>query len=179
MANSFLISKWKMWFKWLDINKDGKLDFKDMDAARKRFAELNNLKEDEKKTTMDVFKNWWDDFIFSGKDELSEKEFINSFNEQFKSNKDLFIDKMNRCFQVAFNLVDRNSEKLINEEEFIMGFRTSGHDNIELDKQFFKLYSPKDGLVSVGALVDSWVQFTTSEDTDKPDIVKTAFEMGV
>ena len=34
MASDYLISKWKMWYKWLDINKDGKLNSQDMEAAR-------------------------------------------------------------------------------------------------------------------------------------------------
>ncbi|XP_045169815.2 sarcoplasmic calcium-binding protein-like [Mercenaria mercenaria] len=179
MASEYLTNKWKMWFKWLDINKDGKLDSKDMNAARERFVELNDFDAVKTKAAMDIFENWWKDFIFRGKVELSEEEFIESMNEGFKTDKDEFIERMRRCFQVAFNVVDINSEQNIDEEEFIVGFRTSGHENIELNKKFFEMYNPKKGLVSVHDLVESWVQFTTSEDMSKHDIVKAAFELGV
>ncbi|XP_060599533.1 sarcoplasmic calcium-binding protein-like [Ruditapes philippinarum] len=179
MANEYLISKWKMWFTWLDINKDGILDAQDIESERQRFVELNEFSTEQINAAMEVFAKWWEEFIFCGKSELSEEALIKSFNDAFKANKKRFIEKMRRSFQVAYNVVDIHSNQCISEDEFIVGLRTSGHENIELNRRFFQMYNPVDGHIPVKELVESWVQFTTCEDKEKHDIVKTAFELGV
>ena len=54
-----------------------------------------------------------------------------------------------------------------------------GHENVALDTKFFNAYNPKDGLVPLRQIVDSWIDFATSTDASKPSVVKTAFEGGV
>jgi hypothetical protein len=126
-----------------------------------------------------VFAKWWEEFIFCGKSEISEEALIKSFNDAFKADKKRFTKKMCRCFHVTYNVVDIHSNQRISEDEFIVGFKTSGHENVVLNRKFFKMYNPKDGHIPVKELVDSWDQFTTCEDKEKHDIVKTVFGIGV
>lgn len=34
MANDFLVSKWKLWYKSLDVNHDGKISIEDVEESR-------------------------------------------------------------------------------------------------------------------------------------------------
>jgi Ca2+-binding EF-hand superfamily protein len=79
-----------------------------------------------------------------------------------------------------FAVIDTNQDRSISEEEFLIAFKAYGHENVALDTKFFKAYNPDaNGLVPMKDIVASWVDFTSSEDSSKPSVVKTAFESGV
>lgn len=128
----------------------------------------------------DNFEKWWNDFIFRGKEgEISEQQFVESLNKDYKADKKKFIKNMQDCFDMLFDVIDTNKDRSISEEEFLVAFKAYGHENVALDTKFFKAYNPVDELVPMKNIVDSWVDFTTSEDSSKPSVVKTAFESGV
>ncbi|XP_052250119.1 sarcoplasmic calcium-binding protein-like isoform X4 [Dreissena polymorpha] len=180
MANAFLVSKWKIWYKSLDVNHDGMISFADVEESRSKFSELHHLDEQKKKQVMDNFEKWWNEFIFRGKTgEISESEFVDMLNKDFTTDKAKFKKSMEKCFDILFDVIDTNKDRSISEDEFLIAFKAYGHENVALDTKFFKAYNPKDGLVPLREIVDSWISFATSEDSSKPDIVKTAFESGV
>jgi hypothetical protein len=86
---------------------------------------------------------------------------------------------MEKCFDTFFDVIDTNKDRSISEDEFLIAFKAYGHENVALDTKFFKAYNPEDGLVPLKDIVASWVDFACSEDSSKPNVVKTAFESGV
>lgn len=180
MANEFLISKWKIWYKSLDVNHDGKISREDVEESRSKFSELHHLTADQKKHVEESFEKWWNDYIFRGKKgEISEQEFVDTLNNDFKADKKKFTATMQECFDTLFKVIDTNQDRSISEDEFLNAFKAYGHENVALDTKFFKAYKPVDGLVPMKDIVTSWVDFTTSDDASKPSVVKTAFESGV
>ncbi|KAH3706228.1 sarcoplasmic calcium-binding protein-like isoform X3 [Dreissena polymorpha] len=180
MANEFLVSKWKIWYKSLDVNHDGKITFADVEESRSKFSELHHLPEEQKKQVMKNLEQWWNEFIFRGKTgEISESEFIKMLSKEFSADKAKFKKSMEKCFNILFDVIDTNKDRSISEDEFLIAFKAYGHENVALDTNFFKAYKPIDGLVPFKEIVNSWIEFATSEDKTKPDIVKTAFEAGV
>lgn len=41
----YLTKKWKYWYSYLDVNKDGMISFDDVEECRKKFAELHGKRE--------------------------------------------------------------------------------------------------------------------------------------
>lgn len=99
-------------------------------------------------------------------------------NEDFKANKEDYIAKRRNYFTTLFNAMHICGDG-VTEEEFVNAFKASGHDDVALDKQFFHLYNVVDGKVPLSDMIDSWVQFTTCEDSSKPDIVKAGLDLGI
>lgn len=179
MANEFLISKWKIWYESLDVNHDGTISMADVEESRNKFSELHGLDADKRKMVIENFEQWWKDYIFRGQGgEISEQQFVDSLNKEFTEDKAKFLKKMEKCFDIFFDVIDTNKDRSISEDEFLIAFKAYGHENVALDTNFFKAYNPKDGLVPLRDIVASWVDFTTSADASKPSVVKTAFEAG-
>lgn len=181
MANEFLVSKWKIWYKSLDVNHDGLISYADVEESRDKFSELHHLDEKTKNTISKNFDKWWNDFIFAGdvNAEISQEAFVNRLNGDFKADKKAFVKKMQDCFDLFFDVIDTNKDRSISEEEFLIAFKAYGHENVAKDTSFFKAYGPKDGLVPLKDIVTSWVDFATCEDCSKPDVVKQGFDSGV
>ncbi|XP_045168191.1 sarcoplasmic calcium-binding protein-like isoform X2 [Mercenaria mercenaria] len=181
MATDYLVAKWKLWYKSLDVNHDGKISIEDVEESRAKFSDLHKLDAEKSKQVQDNFTKWWNEFVFRGKTgEISETEFIDALNNDLKADSAKFKADMDRCFNIFFDVIDTNKDRSISEEEFLIAFKAYGHENVALDTKFFQAYNPKDGLVSLREIVDSWIDFVTGDDSSKSgSIVKTAFESGV
>ncbi|KAH3706229.1 sarcoplasmic calcium-binding protein-like isoform X2 [Dreissena polymorpha] len=180
MANEFLLSKWKLWYKSLDVNHDGKISIEDVVESRSKFSDLHHLEGAKADQVKENFSKWWDEFVFRGNQgEISLDEFIGALSNDFVKDKSKFKAEMTRCFNIFFDVIDTNKDRSISEDEFLIAFKAYGHENVALDTKFFRAYNPKDGLVSLREIVDSWIDFVTSEDSSKESIVKKAFEGGV
>lgn len=148
--------------------------------SRSKFSELHELESDKGKMVQDNFTKWWNEFVFRGRtDEISEQEFVDALNKDFTTDKAKFVAEMTKCFNTFFDVIDTNKDRSISEDEFLIAFKAYGHENVALDTKFFTAYNPKDGLVPLRQIVDSWIDFVTSDDASKQSIVKTAFESGV
>ena len=181
MANDYLVAKWKIWYKSLDVNHDGKISIEDVVESRDKFSDLHHLDPEKRKLVVETFEGWWNTFIFRGKQgEISESEFINSLNHDYTKDKEVFRKQMDKCFDSLFDVIDTNKDRSISEEEFLIAFKAYGHENVALDTKFFKAYNPKDGLVPLRQIVDSWICFACDEAAPSAgEVVKTAFEAGV
>lgn len=181
MANDFLKAKWKLWYKSLDVNHDGKISIEDVEESRSKFSELSGLDAEKSKQVQDNFTSWWNEFVFRGKTgEIEETEFVGALEKDFSGDKAKFTSEMTRCFNIFFDVIDTNKDRSISEDEFLIAFKAYGHENVALDTKFFKAYNPTDdGLVSLREIVDSWIDFVVGDDASKGSIVKTAFESGV
>lgn len=180
MANEFLVAKWKLWYVSLDVNHDGLISIADVEESRSKFSDLHKLDADKAKAVQDNFTQWWNEFVFRGKTgEIQEAEFLAALNKDFTEDKPKFVEGMTKCFNTFFDVIDTNKDRSISEDEFLIAFKAYGHENVALDTKFFQAYKPVDGLVSLRQIVDSWIEFVTSDDASKGSIVKTAFESGV
>lgn len=180
MANEFLISKWKIWYKSLDVNHDGKISIEDVEESRSKFSDMHHLESAKGKSVEENFTKWWNEFIFRGQEgEIEIQQFIDNLNKDYTADKAAFVAQMDKCFNTFFDVIDTNKDRSISEEEFLIAFKAYGHENVALDTKFFKAYNPTDGLVPLRQIVDSWIEFVSSEDESKGSIVKTAFESGV
>lgn len=141
---------------------------------------MHKLDAEKRKQVEANFTQWWNDYVFRNKTgEISEQEFVDALNKDFSADKAKFKEQMSMCFNTFFDVIDTNKDRSISDDEFLIAFKAYGHENVALDNKFFQAYKPENGLVRLGTIVDSWIDFVTGEDAGKESIVKTAFESGV
>ncbi|XP_060554903.1 sarcoplasmic calcium-binding protein-like [Ruditapes philippinarum] len=180
MANDYIISKWKLWFRAIDINHKGKISRSDVRQEEDTFATLSHLNDDRRKQLQVDLDKLWDEVVFRGKSEpINEQEFVALNIRDYTANKQKFVEGIRKAYTALFDLIDVSREGSVSEEEFVNILRACGHDNIALNKKFFNDYNPVDGKIACGVLVDSWVQFTSCDDSSKKDLIKEAFEAGI
>ena len=181
MANDYLIAKWKIWYKSLDVNHDGKISIEDVEESRDKFADLHKLDPEKGKMVRENFEKWWNEYIFRGKQgEISETEFVSALSNDYVKDKAAFRKHMDKCFDILFDVIDTNKDRSISEDEFLIAFKAYGHENVALDTKFFKAYNPTDGLVPLRQIVDSWICFVCDDAASSAgEVVKKAFEAGV
>ncbi|XP_053373651.1 sarcoplasmic calcium-binding protein-like [Mercenaria mercenaria] len=178
MANDFLVSKWKMWFSWFDHNKDGKVCREDLETSRNRFANLHHFEAERKKAAMATYTLWWGEYLMWGKSEITEAEFIENQNKAFEDSKEEFVERMNKNQDIVCNLLDTDGDGLITEEDLLIMFQSTEHDET-VGKRWFNAHDPVDGKVPVKKMADMWTQLLTEEDSSKPDALVKQFQTGL
>ncbi|XP_062619281.1 sarcoplasmic calcium-binding protein-like [Saccostrea cucullata] len=175
----YLTMKWKYWYTYLDVNKDGKISMEDVEECRKKFTDLHKLAGEKAKNVNVDIEQWWNTYIFragAGK-EISVDDFVSILSADYKKDKAGFKDSMQKCFEKVFDVIDMDKDRTIDLDEFVFAFRAFGHENEAVLKSVFDSYGQKK--VPMKKLVDSWVQFVCDEDKSKKDVLLEAFKKGM
>lgn len=175
----YLIHKWKLWYKSLDVNHDGLITYADVEESRSKFAELHHLLGDKAKGVKVDMEGWWMKYILPSKEgTLTQEQFLDTCKKEYTKDKAAFIKKMTDCYNTIFDVIDTNKDRSIELSEFIIAFQAFGHENEGLIRKCFELMDPKDGLIPIKDIVNAWIQFTSCDDPHKKDVVKESYEEG-
>ncbi|OWF50458.1 sarcoplasmic calcium-binding protein [Mizuhopecten yessoensis] len=174
----YLVSKWKIWYKSLDVNHDGIISIEDVEESRNKFTDLHKLVGDKSTGVKVDMQKWWDTYIFlTPGAEISETQFVENLGNSFKKDKKAFLATMTACFNMIFDVIDTNKDRSIDLNEFIYAFAAFGHENESVVRTAFALLKPDDNnTVPLRTVVDAWISFVTCEDASKTDVIKSAFE---
>lgn len=176
----FLAHKWKLWYKSLDVNHDGVISYADVEESRSKFTKLHEILGDKANSIKLDMEKWWLAYILPSKSgEISMQQFIDKNKSEFSADKKAYTDKITKCFNELFDVIDTNKDRSIELSEYIIAFQAFGHENEKLVTKSFELMNPKDGLIPLKDIVNAWIQFVTSEDPHQKDVVKESFEEGV
>ncbi|XP_060590846.1 sarcoplasmic calcium-binding protein-like [Ruditapes philippinarum] len=179
MANDYIINKWKLWFRSIDIKRKGTISRADVKQEEDTLATLSHLDDDRRKQLQVNLDKIWDDIVFRGKEPINEQTFVAMNIQDYTTNKQKFVEEVRKAYTAFFNLVDVSGEGSVSEEEFVNMMKACSHNNNALNKKFFEDYNPVDGKIACSVLVDSWVQFTSCDDSSKTDLIKEAIEGGI
>lgn len=174
----FLNSKWKVWYKSLDVNHDGKISIEDVEESRTKFTDLHKLGGDKSKGVHVDMQKWWDTYIFiTPGAEVSEEDFLANLGGQHKKDKAAFVKTMTACFDMIFDVIDTNKDRSIDVNEFVYAFQAFGHENEDVLRKAFAMFKPSSNDdVPLRTVVNAWISFVTCEDSSQADIIKAAFE---
>ncbi|CAG2210116.1 Sarcoplasmic calcium-binding protein [Mytilus edulis] len=173
----YLKRKWTLWYKSLDVNHDGSVSFDDAQECQRKFLEMNQLTSEKTEQVRADVEKWWTTFILPSKDATVTLEiFLERLEDEYKSDREAFVQKMNTCFSTIFNVFDTNADREISVDEQIMYFKAFGQDNEKPFRQAFVLMEPKNDTIPLQQVVNAWVQFTTCDDETKKDVIKESFE---
>lgn len=177
MANEYLIKKWKLWFKCMDRQHKGYLTKEDQKKEEEEFVKLHQLEGERKEEVKEVFQNLWDQVIFHGKKgPVTEQEFVDMTNEDFKKGKAEFEETVRKLFLEDLKAVDQTGEGSLTEEMFLKSYKAAGFTNEEWNKKLFQVYSPVNGKAPFDNMIDAWVHFLINEDSSKKDDVLEVLE---
>ncbi|XP_045202196.2 sarcoplasmic calcium-binding protein-like [Mercenaria mercenaria] len=181
MANDYIIYKWHLWFGAIDINHKGQISAADVQQEGESFSKLSHVDAERRKEILAKLHKLWNEYVFRGKTgPINEEEFIEMNRHQYEADKAKFQAGMRKCYSSFFSdIIDVYHEGFVTEEEFVNLMKACGHENVALVKMLFSFYNPVGGKVPSQVLVDSWVQFLTSDDSSQNDVVKTALEAGI
>ncbi|XP_048751186.2 sarcoplasmic calcium-binding protein-like [Ostrea edulis] len=181
----YLVTKWRIYFGLVDVNRDGKVTCVDAEISRDRF-----INQDVKakrafphwyvnaKRGQFAFNQWWDRCVFQNDPdrELTESEFVQNFVDGYNKSKKAFKEGNQRCFNMIFKIIDINKDSSINLKEYIKVFNAFGHDNNEMIKAVFEAHDPPtSGLVPLDDIVSAWVRFVTEKNRPCSDDLLEAF----
>lgn len=176
----FMTHKWKLWYRSLDVNHDGVISYADVEESRSKFTNLHKILGDKAENIKLDMEKWWLEYILPSKtDELPLEKFVDKNKTEYSADKKAYTDKMTKCFNELFDVIDTNKDRSIELSEYIIAFQAFGHENEKLVSKSFELMNPQNGLIPLKDIVNAWIQFTTSDDPHKKDVVKESFEEGV
>ncbi|XP_053374766.1 sarcoplasmic calcium-binding protein-like [Mercenaria mercenaria] len=177
MANDYLKYKWRLWFQAIDVRHDGKIHMEDKLEEGERFVECNQLDNRQKKKLQDNLNKIYNEYVFRGKrSAITEQQFVDMHNKDFKTDKKAFAEKMRKCGDVIYAIYDINGKGFLTEEEFVHVATSGSYEYIDQVKAVFQSKKTVGGKVSVKVLTEAWVHFTTCEDSSKLDIIKLGLE---
>jgi Ca2+-binding EF-hand superfamily protein len=172
-----------MWYKFLDVNDDGKISLEDIKESSNQFIKLHHLLDNQADSVKMVMHKWWTTYMYTlpsaNQEVVSQERFLDRLSASYTKDKAAFQAEMQKCFDNLFNFTDTNTDRSIELNEFIITFNAFGHKKEELVRRAFDLFDPFDGMVPLRDLVFAWVLFVTSEDSSKRDRVCEAFESGI
>lgn len=103
----YLTMKWKMWYKFLDVNNDGKMSTADTEESRNKFTGLHHLVDDKADSLGSYMDKWWNTYVLPASGgEVSKDEFLSRLSASYNKDKTAFKMKMEKCFQVMSNIID-------------------------------------------------------------------------
>lgn len=164
----------------MDVKGKGQFSRADEDEDEERYANLCHLDPDRKKEVVTALKKMTDEYYFRGKPgPITEQEFVDMNNEDFKTDKAKFVERMQKCFETEYTIFDLDGDGFISRDGFLKAYKGCGYENCERIEDLFNAYNPVDEKVPVKSIVDSWVLFATNEESSVKDIVKEALEVGL
>ncbi|XP_061185878.1 sarcoplasmic calcium-binding protein-like [Saccostrea echinata] len=166
----YLKSKWAVWFKSLDADKDNKLTIEDMQISAKKFEEIKKMLigDNANENTLNNTK-CWNTYIFRKGPgvTLSLEEFQAGLGESFQKDKAAFRQEMERCFGDIAAFVSDNNDRPIQEQEFVFGLKVFGQENLAQVANAYQLFKATKGQPTVQHIVDAWAQFIADDDVTK------------
>ncbi|XP_045168939.2 sarcoplasmic calcium-binding protein-like [Mercenaria mercenaria] len=177
MANEYLIKKWRMCFKLMDVKHAGQISREDEKQEEEAYVKLAHLEGKRKEEILETSHRLWNNFVFRGKPgPITEEEFIDMTNTEYKTDKAKFIADMRKDCADDMSCFDLKQQGFVTEEEFIMGCKAAGMENEKWNRDFFRSFNPTDGKVDVNVMIEDWVQFLTEDDSSKKDAIMDAMQ---
>ncbi|XP_053374302.1 sarcoplasmic calcium-binding protein-like [Mercenaria mercenaria] len=114
MANDYLISKWRMYFKAIDAKNEGRITKEYITEDKTKFADYHHLEGTRREDMMERIEQWFDKYILQGKSgPISEQEFVDMLNDDFKADRDKFVKKMQTSFEESFEINNLDKGELL------------------------------------------------------------------
>lgn len=176
----FLTSKWRTWFKTLDINADGAITPLDLEMNTRRFIEVFKIfPPEEGRRLAQLNKMRWEKFIFRGMTNpfISEADFINHLTNSYTKDKNELKKFVHQSSESLFGFADVNRDGMMSIGEMEHLFRAYGANNDLFVKNLHRNLGPdQQNLVSIKRASEEWVDFLTGDDENKYNAIVDAFK---
>ena len=174
MFSDFQKRKIAYFFKLLDLNRNGLLQFNDFsDMAELVRLKLgfeegskNHKKIADKSTRL--FHHLLEDITPAKQQSISEEEWVAFFDTKLTGSdaEDVLEEYQELIFQYVFDFFDHNHDGFITKDEYQMFFEIFGADQQYFEKSFSLLDKNGDGKISRYEMLASIEEFLISDDSE-------------
>ncbi|XP_076448670.1 sarcoplasmic calcium-binding protein-like [Babylonia areolata] len=190
----FTEAKIRVWFKMIDVGKDGHMCKNDFMAIADRFVKEYSLSEEKAGEIRDWLVDGWNIVLDMDQQEesveemmskmplvvamgssmragskISEDDFTAAYGQLIAVYPRLARESLEKMVTTFFEVFDNNSDNYISEDEMTSAMRCFGYDHPELVKAAFTcLDNDQDGKLSRQEYVGGWVNFMLGQDRDNP-----------
>jgi Ca2+-binding EF-hand superfamily protein len=160
MLSEFRDRKLRLSFKFLDVNGDGRLSQQDFEQCAVNFGKLYGVGPGvpEYDEVHAHYMNYWDQVKVMDTDddgEITLDEYVASM-ESWLSHREAFMSEMAKTIAAWYEIVDRDKDGILSEDELVLNYRISGLEEGAARKAFRMLDSEGRG----GITRDEMVAFT-------------------
>jgi juvenile hormone diol kinase len=153
MVSELIKKKLTVFFRGLDVDKNGFVELEDFDQIASNFARLRGWEpgssdyENLHNQVISIWKNYWINADINQDNKVSLDEYLESCNQQFVADNDSSA-AWEQPMAALFDVIDINGNEQISLEEYkqlltAFGFNASGYEEI-----FQKLDVNGDGYIS-------------------------------
>lgn len=174
MFSDFQRKKIAYFFKLLDLNRNGLLqfnDFSDMAEHVRLKLEVEEGSKDHKRIAdkaTRLFHQFLEDISRAEQQSISEVEWVTFFESKLGDEEDeeTLEEYQELIFQYVFDFFDQNHDGFIAKNEYQMFFDIFGADQEFFDKSFSLLDKNGDGKISRYEMLASIEEFLISDDPE-------------
>ncbi|QSJ16312.1 EF-hand domain-containing protein [Nostoc sp. UHCC 0702] len=154
MGSELIKKKLTVFFRGLDVDKNGFVEPEDFDQITANFARIRGWEpgssdyENLHNQVISVWKNYWINADINQDNKVSFDEYLETCNQQFVADNDSSAAAWEQPMAALFDVIDINGNEQIALEEYkqlltAFGFNASGYEEI-----FQKLDVNGDGYIS-------------------------------
>ncbi len=159
-------------FRFQDLDGDGRVSAKDFEQVGNNYADLygeppGSPKREEAVSRMKEQWNQLKAFDFDGDGVVELEEWLAGM-DAWLADREAFEAQMDALIGALYEIVDRDGDGRISEEELILNYRASGQEESAARAAFAKLDRDGDGMISKDEMMANTVELYYSEDPDAP-----------
>lgn len=171
-TSPYLEGKWRNFFRFLDVDRDGVVSFRDYEILAKRFAELAGMPDlDAEEVRKSCLRWWWvmEKTIGKKTENMTENSFVESITTMMTSPHVNARFSMASTWGAMFDVLDSDRDGQVTSEQLQLFYRCHGiTDEFYVESVFRNLDTNRDGLVSrqefIQALQEFWFGGNPNED---------------
>lgn len=177
---SMMEEKWRIVFKLMDINKDGRVTSEDKEFCKSVFSGLSST--DGSPTQLSDLDYYWDNMVFPGESpswdqDVSEDQFLRCFTHVFTTDKGAAVKRVSESVKHLLMAADLDSSRTFTFDKFFKFHEAFNLAHEVIVRTTFNLIGPApDDTCTFDQVHAFYVELFIGEDKGKFEALKTAYK---
>ncbi|MBB5159206.1 EF-hand domain-containing protein [Saccharopolyspora phatthalungensis] len=173
MSEQFLRQKHDRLFQFWDTNRDGVIEWADVQAVVEGVSNAFGWAEDsaQKRRLSSATRRWWDDMFapYAVNGELARDPFVTCLHNWATADRSAFREVLAPAAEAYAAMGDLDGDGTVNEDEYVKVFGSSIQMSEDESRDAFRrLDRDGDGLISVEEFAADTVEYFTATDRAAP-----------
>ena len=180
-SKEMMEEKWRIFFKLMDIDKDGTLSAKDRDACHKGFTDIYKPEGESATRLQSDLDAHWNNLLFPGQapdwsQQITEDQFVANMTSLFETNKQSVIEKMSTALKHLLSAADNDKSGIFTFDKFFKFHVAFNLAHEIIVRTTFNLIGPNsDDTCTFDEVHGFYVELFVGENKEKFDALKNAY----
>ena len=181
MASEMMEEKWRIFFKLMDIDKDGTLSVKDRDACHKGFSDIYKPEGDSATRLQCDLDAHWNNLLFPVQTpdwsrQITEDEFVATMASLFENDKQGVTKTMSTALRHLLSAADNDKSGVFTFDKFFKFHTAFNLAHEVIVRTTFNLIGPNgNDECSFDEVHGFYVELFVGENRQKFDALKSAY----